>query len=162
MSKNIITVDRDGEDGLAVNFAGTTQERLVAVGATIAAAIASMKGGGTPEETIREQMQIWTDYGLQHGTEQKQAGQATERVEIGYTVDKERWHEAADSIETVSTAMAAYLLQRNLDGKGQEDKDEFLADVALVVTATRYVAEFAADKCRFIPVSQKKNRGDMR
>lgn len=162
MSKNIITVEQDGENGMIVNLSGSGKERIAAIGATITAAVATMVDGGATEEEIREQINIYMDYAIRQGAKRAKARQtSTERVEIGYTVDKGRWHEAADAIEEVAKYVADYLLQRNLDGKGQEDKDEFLADTALVVTATRYVAEYATDKCRFIPVPAKKNRGDM-
>lgn len=156
MSKNIITVERAANRGMTVTISGGVQECMEAIGNVIAAAVANMADGGTPEEAIHQQMGICMAYGLQHGMRRAKSRQTTtERVEIGYTVDKERWNEAADSMEEAAGPMAAYLLQLNGDGMGQEDADDFMADVALVVTATRYVAEFAADKCRFIPMQGK-------
>ena len=52
-------------------------------------------------------------------------------IEIGYTVEKERWLAASE----------------NLHEFGQ-----IMADIMLACTAIGYVAEFAVDKCRFIPL----------
>lgn len=156
MSKNIITVERAANRGMTVTISGGVQECMEAIGNVIAAAVANMVDSGTPEEAIHQQMGICMAYGLQHGMRRAKSRQATtERVEIGYTVDKERWNEAAENMERAARPMAAYLLQLNGDGMGQEDADDFMADVALVVAAARYVAEFATDKCRFIPVKGK-------
>ena len=38
------------------------------------------------------------------------------------------------------------------DGLHVEDADDLMADIMLACTAIGYVAEFAADKCRFIPL----------
>lgn len=157
MNKNIITVERAASRGMTVTISGGVQECMEAIGNVIAAAVANMADSGTPEEAIHQQMGICMAYGLQHGMRRAKSRQTTtERVEIGYTVDKERWNEAAENMERAAGPMAAYLLQLNGDGMGQEDADDFMADVALVVTAARYVAEFAADKCRFIPVKGKQ------
>lgn len=156
MNKNIITVERAASRGMTVTISGGVQECMEAIGNVIAAAVANMADSGTPEEAIHQQMGICMAYGLQRGMRRAKSRQdTTERVEIGYTVDKERWNEAAENMERAAGPMAAYLLQLNGDGMGQEDADDFMADVALVVTATRYVAEFAADKCRFIPLQGK-------
>ena len=155
MNKNIITVERAANRGMTVTFSGSVQECMEAIGDVIAA-VANMADGGTPEEAIHQQMGICMAYGLQHGMRRAKSRQATtQRVEIGYTVDKKRWNEAAENMERAARPMAAYLLQLNGDGMGREDADDFMADVALVVTAARYVAEFAADKCRFIPMQGK-------
>lgn len=74
------------------------------------------------------------------------------KIEIGYALPKEKWEEAADNLEQVGKIMAMWFLKKNFDGRGQEDADEWMADVTLACTALRYVAEFAADKCRMIPV----------
>lgn len=76
-----------------------------------------------------------------------------EKVEIGYTVPKERWIEAAKNLEDLGNVLAANLLAINGDGRGQEDADALMADIVLACLALNYVAEFAVDKCRIIPVS---------
>lgn len=48
--------------------------------------------------------------------------------------------------------MARNLRNMNRDGRGQEDADDLMADIMLACTAIGYVAEFAVDKCRFIPM----------
>lgn len=47
---------------------------------------------------------------------------------------------------------AGGLRNMNRDGRGQEDADDLMADIMLACTAIGYVAEFAADQCRFIPM----------
>lgn len=74
------------------------------------------------------------------------------KIEIGYTVEKERWLEAARDLEALGKTLAADMLKRNADGRGKEDADDLMADITLASLALAYVAEFAADKCRFIPV----------
>ncbi len=78
------------------------------------------------------------------------------KIEIGYTVEKERWKEAAENLEQLGKALAANFLRANRDGRGKEDADDVMADITLACTALGYVAEFAVDKCRFIPVQEKK------
>ena len=53
----------------------------------------------------------------------------TEKVEIGYTVPKERWQEAAKNLEDLGNALAASLRAHNKDGRGAEDADELMADI---------------------------------
>ena len=43
----------------------------------------------------------------------------TEKVEIGYTVPKERWIEAAKNLEDLGNVLAGNLLAINGDGRGQ-------------------------------------------
>lgn len=74
------------------------------------------------------------------------------KIEIGYALPKERWNEAAENLMQVGLAVATKLRTMNFKGRGKEDADEWMADVTLACTALRYVAEFAADKCRMIPV----------
>lgn len=79
-----------------------------------------------------------------------------EKIEIGYTIEKERWKEAAENMEQLGNILAANFLRENRDGRGKEDADDVMADIMLACTALGYVAEFAVDKCRFIPVQEKK------
>ena len=75
----------------------------------------------------------------------------TEKVEIGYTVPKERWKEAAKNLEELGNVLAAGFLKQNKDGRGKEDADDIMADIMLACMALYHVAEFATDKCRIIP-----------
>lgn len=77
-----------------------------------------------------------------------------EKIEIGYTVEKERWLEAARNLEELGGALAANLLAMNAEGRGKEDADDLTADFIMASVAMRFVAEFAVDKCRFIPVQE--------
>lgn len=55
---------------------------------------------------------------------------------------------------------ARNLRKMNRDGRGQEDADDLTADIMLACTAIGYVAEFAVDKCRFMPVrGNEKGKG---
>ena len=74
------------------------------------------------------------------------------KIEIGYALPKERWNEAAEDLMKAGLMAAKYLRAMNLEGRGKEVADEWMADVTLACTDLRYVAEFAADKCRMIPV----------
>ena len=76
-----------------------------------------------------------------------------EKVEIGYTVPKERWIEAAKNLEDLGNVLAGNLLAINGDGRGQEDADALMADIVLACLELNHVAEFAVDKCRIIPVT---------
>lgn len=87
------------------------------------------------------------------------------KIEIGYALPKERWNEAAENLMEAGLMVAKYLRAMNLEGRGKEVADEWMADVTLACTSLRYVAEFAADKCRMIPVpnprpgKEKENGG---
>ena len=74
----------------------------------------------------------------------------TEKVEIGYTVPKERWQEAAKNLEELGNVLAAGFLKQN-----KEDADALMADIVLACMALHHVAEFATDKCRIIPLPGK-------
>ena len=79
-----------------------------------------------------------------------------EKIEIGYTLPKELWIEAAKNLEDLGNVLANNLLAVNREGRGQEDADALMADVVLACIALNHVAEFAVDKCRIIPVSDRK------
>lgn len=79
--------------------------------------------------------------------------QNAEKVEIGYTLPKERWQEAAKNLEELGNVLAAGFLKQNKDGRGKEDADALMADIVLACLALNHVAEFAVDKCRIIPVT---------
>ena len=73
-------------------------------------------------------------------------------VEIGQSLPKERWQEAARNLTDLGKVLARNLLAQNRDGRGKEDADDLMADIMLACAAIGYVAEFAVDKCRFIPM----------
>ena len=62
--------------------------------------------------------------------------------------------EAAENVLEMGNQIAALLLKRNADGMGKQDAEEWMADVLLAYTALRYVAEFATDKCRMMPLPE--------
>ena len=79
------------------------------------------------------------------------------KIEIGYALPKEKWEKAADNLEQVGKIMAMWLLKKNFDGRGQEDAEDFLADITLASVAMRYVANYATEKCRMIPVQNHRS-----
>lgn len=87
------------------------------------------------------------------------------KIEIGYALPKEKWEQAADNLEQVGKLTAMWLLKKNIDGRGKEDAEDFLADITLASVAMRYVANFATEKCRMISVpnprlgKEKENGG---
>lgn len=68
------------------------------------------------------------------------------------TLTKQEWKELADRIGTMGVYFQEALIQRNYEGKGQEDARECALDMMCVLAALNYVAEFAADKCVFMGV----------
>ena len=64
-------------------------------------------------------------------------------IEIGYTVEKERWLAASENLHEFGQIMARNLRNMNRDGRGQEDADDLMADIMLACTDIGYVAEFA-------------------
>lgn len=57
-----------------------------------------------------------------------------EKIEIGYTVEKEWWLEAAENLHEFGQIMAQNLRRMNRDGRGQEDADDLMADILLACT----------------------------
>ena len=51
------------------------------------------------------------------------------KIEIGYTVEKERWLEASKNLHEFGQIMARNLRSMNRDGRGQEDADDLMADI---------------------------------
>lgn len=74
------------------------------------------------------------------------------KIEVGYALPKERWLEAADDLLTVGTYVAEILKVSNCEGRGEQHAMRWLADVSLACLALLYVAEFATDKCRIVPL----------
>ena len=81
------------------------------------------------------------------------------KCELGYSVPKERWKDAAESLLEFGNLYAAKLVKENVDGLGKQDAEDWLADILLAWTALNFVAEFAADKCRMVPVVKRKGDG---
>ena len=78
------------------------------------------------------------------------------KIEVGQTLPRETWLGARDDLEKVFPFFGEYLRRINYEGKGEQDKEEFLAEAQLAIQALTYVAEFAADKCRIIVLPDKK------
>lgn len=88
-----------------------------------------------------------------------------QKLKLAMHCRKNDWHEAAENLMQAGLMVAKYFRAMNFEGRGKEDADDWMADVTLACTALRYVAEFAADKCRMIPVpnprpgKEKENGG---
>lgn len=76
------------------------------------------------------------------------------KIEVGYALPKERWLEAADNLLTVGTYVAEILKVSNCEGRGKQHTMRWLEDVSLACTALCYVAKFATDKCRIVPLPE--------
>ncbi len=74
------------------------------------------------------------------------------KIEIGATLPKEDWLAARDDLAEAFPYFGRILRGLNFEGKGMQDEEEFLAEAQLAIQAMTYVAEFAADKCRFVVV----------
>lgn len=75
-----------------------------------------------------------------------------DEVKIGYEISKERREEAAENMAQVCPMIAQWLERQKFEGRGKEDAKEFMNDAQLAIVALKYVAEFASDKCRFVPL----------
>ena len=76
------------------------------------------------------------------------------KVEIGAALPKEAWIAARDDLAEALPYFGRVLRGLNFEGKGRQDEEEFLAEAQLAYQAMTYVAEFAADKCRFIVIPE--------
>lgn len=74
------------------------------------------------------------------------------KIEVGYALPKERWWEAANNLQTAAPYIANIIEVSDSEGKGEQAALGWLEDVSLACLALLYVAEFAADKCRMIPL----------
>lgn len=80
------------------------------------------------------------------------------KVTIGYELPKERWLAAAEDLRQTGPIIAQRLQAINFEGKGKQDAEDFMTDILLACTALNYVSECATDKCRFVPIPDKKER----
>lgn len=78
------------------------------------------------------------------------------KIEVGQTLPSESWLAARDNLAKVFPFIGEYLRWINYEGKGERDKEEFLAEAQLAIQAMTYVGEFAADKCRIIVLPDKE------
>ena len=62
-----------------------------------------------------------------------------DRNEITFT--SEEWREAAAHLAHAADILGNVLLKINHEGRGQQDKDEFLTDMTMAVIAMRYIAD---------------------
>ena len=51
---------------------------------------------------------------------------ADRKVEIGYTIPKERWKEASESLMQLGNILASSLIRGNKDGSGEADAAELM------------------------------------
>jgi hypothetical protein len=65
------------------------------------------------------------------------------------TLTKEQWEDIAYAVAELGNQFAIMLRRQNYEGQGEQDARELQADIICAVSAIKYVAEFAADKCVF-------------
>lgn len=78
------------------------------------------------------------------------------KVEIGQTLPEESWLAVRDDLAQAFSFFGEYLRKLNFEGKGEQDKEEFLAEAQLAIQALTYVGEFAAHKCRIIVLPDRE------
>lgn len=78
------------------------------------------------------------------------------KIEIGQSLPRETWLAVRDYLAQAFPFFGEYLRRINYQGKGEQDKQEFLAQAQLALQALTYVGEFAADKCRIIILPDKE------
>lgn len=83
---------------------------------------------------------------------------AITKIEIGQALPKETWLNVRDDLSEAFVYFGEYLKQINFEGKGEQDKEEFLAEAQLAIQAMTYVAEFASDKCRIVVLPDSSRR----
>ena len=144
----------DGQVQTNIDASGSTiLELLNALNRSVA--LIMLQAGNTPQTTAQTITQVaGAGYSLAEQAFKGKGGggQTTETVQLGYTMPPERWHQAAVTLQEAAPYLAASLEQFNGDGRGKEDADDFTADMALACMALHYVADNAADRCRFIPI----------
>ena len=75
-----------------------------------------------------------------------------EKIVIGFTIDKERGLLAASNLEQVVPVIAGIVQRGYPGGQGKAAGEEFVNDIMLACIALGYVAEFAVEQCRIIPI----------
>lgn len=88
-----------------------------------------------------------------------EAQKGNTKVKAGYALPKERWREAAENLQMAGNFVAAFFREKNFDGRGEQDAQDWLADASLACVALLYVAEFATDKCRIVPLPEAPKEG---
>jgi len=65
-------------------------------------------------------------------------------------LSKEACEAAIERIEMAAEPVANVIKKTNYEGQGESDSGAYLMDMQLAISAMKYVAEFATDKCRFL------------
>lgn len=73
-------------------------------------------------------------------------------IQNAVTLTREQWLETTENVQEIFT-MLLNALKHN--GASETDVQEFTADVTCALTAMRYVAEFASDKCVFAAINKE-------
>lgn len=75
-------------------------------------------------------------------------------MKIGDTVTltREQWLETTENVQEIFELLLNALKH---NGASETDVEEFTADATCALTAMRYVAEFASDKCVFATVKKE-------
>jgi len=75
-------------------------------------------------------------------------------MKIGDTVTltREQWLETTENVQEIFELLLNALKH---NGASETDVEEFTADATCALTAMRYVAEFASDKCVFAAINKE-------
>lgn len=75
-------------------------------------------------------------------------------MKIGETVTltREQWLETTENVQEIFELLLNALKH---NGASETDVEEFTADATCALTAMRYVAEFASDKCVFAAIEKE-------
>ena len=74
------------------------------------------------------------------------------KISGAVTLTREQWLETAENVQGIFELLLNALKQ---NGASETDVEEFTADATCALTAMRYVAEFASDKCVFAAINKE-------
>lgn len=75
------------------------------------------------------------------------------KVNKAATLTPEQWQYYIDEITEAAPIIANMFIQMNMDGRGQEDHDDYFASQMAAIAAMNYVKEFASEKVIFASVT---------
>ena len=68
----------------------------------------------------------------------------------GQAIPKDRWRFAIAGLMASAPLIAESMKKNNFAEQGKEAAESYMADIELAIHAMEYVAEFAADKIKFV------------
>jgi len=74
-------------------------------------------------------------------------------IQSGTSLTKEMWELAINGLMAATPVFERFFKAMDFNGKGAENAEVFMQDMTLALAAMQYVAEYALDKVRFIPLT---------